>query len=151
MNEREFQSEVARCLEPNRHPLVEVLRQVQGQRLPSDVARLCFEVFVDCFTSDFPVHLYYVDASETDPDFEGSVDPELIDCESVYPDELEEQLVAESPKSQPDLLAAETFIPWFGECWVEAGGREFSTPAVIRVHDDISEYDLAAGEWTDRR
>ena len=142
-------------LEPG---LVAVLASLIWHKYPKEVAVLDFEVFSDGFTSGFPARAFFMDKSNSEfflrvngkAQYPSPVDPGLLSVPEVYPQALEDVLVAESPESDPWHLATSEFIDWFRQCWVKAGGKDFRLMATIAHHDSSQELNLKTGQWQAR-
>ena len=134
--------------------LIPVLGALVSHQYPREIAALDFEIFSDGFTSGFPVRAFFLDSrnSEFFVYFDGQatypspVDPALISIDCVYPVELEEQLEAESPGSDPWHIATKELLEWFVSCWQKAGGQRFPLAATIAHHDSSSELNLITGK-----
>jgi hypothetical protein len=136
-------------------PVLEALVQYD---YPREVVRLDFEVFSDCFTSQFPVRAFFVDRDNTEfflfesgvARFPSPVDPGLLQIHGVYPEALENELIARDPSEDPWSIATAELIGWFWESWKSAGGEHFPLVAAISHHDSSQEFDLRAGRWRSR-
>jgi hypothetical protein len=133
--------------------LLPILGALISHKYPSDVVALDFEVFSDGFTSSFPVRAFFMDDSNTEffvyadgvATYPSPVEPGLLDIEYVYPDTIEEELVGESPDSEPWELATSELLEWFLQCWMKAGGSAFGLAATISRHDSAKELNLKTG------
>jgi len=157
MNESEFQHQVVAHLQPHAVALTDALRRLVQHTYPTEVRSLEFEVFPDGFTDGWPVRAFFMDEDRTEffvfnkgkAEYPSPIDPGLIALDHVYGRSLEEALEASSPDSDYYTLAGEALIPWFADCWRDAGGLEFGLAATIALHDDIRAFDLRRREWLD--
>jgi len=151
--EHTFQQQVRTCLEALSARLVPVLAELIHHNYPREVVALDFEIFSDGFTSQFPVRAFFLDANHTEyflfvdgqATYPSPVDPGLLDVEGIYPQELEDELVAASPESDPWDLATVEFLSWFQSCWNQAGGNEFPLAATLAHHDSTKKINLLTG------
>jgi hypothetical protein len=151
--EQTFQHQVRACLAPHRVQLSEVLGRLIQHRYPAEVAAIDFEVFSDGFTTGFPVRAFFLDRYNTEffqfidgkAVYPCPIDPGLLDIDSVYPEELEDELTSASPESDPWHLATEELFKWFRSCWLSAGGNKFGLYATIAHHDSSQELNLLTG------
>jgi hypothetical protein len=143
------------ALETNFAPILGALIR---HKYPDEVAAVDFEVFSDEFTSGFPVRAFFLDRSNTEfvTDVGGKatypipVNPCLLEIDRVYPLEIEEQLVASSPDSDPWQIATAELFEWFLACWGKAGGSGFRLAATIAHHDSSTELNLINGKTQPR-
>ena len=149
-----FQQHVRLSLSQLDGLLIPVLRTLVDYRYPDEVAALDFEIFSDEFTSGFPARAFFLDKQNCEyfvrvdgkATYPSPVDPALIAVDCIYPVEIEDQLQAESPGSDPWHLATMEFLDWFLSCWQKAGGQGFPLVATIAHHDSSSELNLITGE-----
>lgn len=150
-----FQAGVVRHLEPLSNQLVPVLRRLLAHPFVPQVHHLDFEVFCDGFSSGFPVRAFFMDADNCEhfvyadgkTQYPCDVDPGLLKIQRVYPPEFEEEFGTEAPDLDYFTLAGQALVPWFGQCWDDAGGARFDRGAFIGLHDDLRRYDLLRQEW----
>jgi hypothetical protein len=153
--ESEFRSEVRKHLEPLAKNLVPLLSQLIRHKYPKEVEALVFEVFSDGFTSGFPARVFFMDGENSEffiyengeAQYPSPIDPDLLDIEQVYPDELEERFSSQDEDLDTFTLAGLELIDWFAKCWNQAGGNEFPRTALITIHDDTEVLDLKTGVW----
>ena len=153
--ELEFQRRVVQALEAHSAALIGVLEQLVVHDYPSEVASLDFEVCPQSFTSGFPVRAFFMDRDNSeffvyegdDAQYPSPVDPGLLDLPSVIREDAAQDLLAADPDADDLTLAAEALIPWFGRCWLAAGGASFTRSATIAVHDDVRFFDLLQQRW----
>lgn len=135
--------------------LVAVLRQLVEHEYPKEVASIDFEVFTDGFTQSFPVSAFFMDSSNNEHflsvgdgyKYPSPVDPQLLHVERVYGDDFEAPFLVEDGNLDTFTLAGDALIPWFAECWRQAGGGEFGREATIMLHDSSRVFDLVRGVW----
>ena len=156
--EQTFRQQVRSNLSSLEASLIPVLSALVSYQYPSQVAALDFEVFSDGFTRNFPVRAFFLDSSNTEfflyvdgtATYPSPVDPGLLEIDYVYPPELEDQLEAESPDSDPWHIATTELLDWFLSCWRKAGGERFPLAATIAHHDASSELNLLTGNLQPR-
>lgn len=147
LQEKVFAEAVRHHLEILNEPLRDKLREMFSKPIPNDMKVLSFEIFSDDFTGSFPVTGYPMDASNSQTDWPPyGYAFELLPDVVAYPSSLEE------PYENDDSfdawgIATKTFIPWFHEQWLAAGGSSFAIPATIAHHDEIEEFNLQTGKW----
>jgi hypothetical protein len=152
--EKEFQRLVRACLEALGPKLTPVLASLIEHQYPREVVALDFEVFSDQFTRGFPVRAFFLDRENSEffvrvngeATYPSPVDPGLLEIDSVYPDEIEDDLVVASPDSDPWHIATNELFDWFLSCWKNAGGSNFRLAASIAHHDSSAEIDLITGK-----
>ena len=139
---------VGQRLAPHALPLVAVLRRLIEQPYPPEVASLDFELFPDGFTEGFPARAFFMDERNSEVFVErdgglhypGSVDPELIEIDSIWTLEEEEDFLERDGGEEisDDLWECATlvFLEWFEACWIRAGGVDFPLRAALMPHDD---------------
>ncbi len=153
--ENEFRSEVRGHLEKLTAEMVPVLATLVAYEFPEEVAALVFEVFPGGFTYRFPVRTFFLDEDNSEffvyegdkAAYPSPVDPDLLDIERVYPDELPARYLAAAQDMDTQTLAGVELIDWFSKCWDEAGGGHFSRLAIILMHEDIKVFDLKNHAW----
>lgn len=152
--EESFRESIRSALSQLEVDLVSTLTKLIKYRYPKEVISLDFEIFSDCFTSQFPVYTYFLDKTNTEyfvycdgkALYPSPVDPGLLDVESIYSEELEEQFVEANPDADPWDIATSEFMQWFLACWYQAGGALFPLTASIVPHDSSWELNLVSGE-----
>lgn len=157
MNDSEFQQRVVAHLQPHAVALTDALRRLVQHAYPTEVRSLEFEVFPDGFTSGWPVRAFFMDGDRSEvfvfengnAESPSPIDPGLLDLDRVYDRALEETFEESCPDSDSYTLAGEALVPWFADCWRDAGGLEFGLGATIALHDDIRAFDLRRREWVD--
>ena len=132
-----------------------VLKALIDHDYPKDVVSLAFEVFVDGFTEEFPVRVFFMDAENSEhfvyvdgkAEYPSPVDPGLLNIDHVYPPELEEEYTNKSDTLDPWWIATEALIEWFSKCWLAAGGGTFKLKATIAPHDSNNAFNLVENRW----
>lgn len=155
--ERKFQAKVRSHLDDLSGQLVPVLKKLISYSYPEKVFTLSFEIFPDSFTSQFPVRVFFMDNENCEhfeyidgvAQYPSPVDPELLDVDKVYPDEVEEAFEGYEELDLWTLAAAETAL-WFYDCWKKAGGKRFGLGATIADHDSPEELNLQNGKWQEK-
>jgi hypothetical protein len=135
--------------------LTHVLRQLVEYPFPEEVQTLWFEVFLDGFTEEFPIRVFFLDADDNEyfvekdgkSEYPCDVDPDLISTEGVFTREFEESFTKLDTQLDPFMTAFEEAVPWFSACWDRAGGANFEREASIGPHDDINRFDLKSKSW----
>ncbi|MFV0595022.1 hypothetical protein [Shewanella sp.] len=156
--EQEFTEKVGGYLDNLTDELQPILKQLIEHDYPQEVATLAFEVFVDSFSSQFPMrvffmdkdnaeHFIYIDGKAASP---VPVNPNLLDIDYVYPDEFEEEYIDKDEDLDPWHIAANELIAWFSKCWIAAGGQDFKLKANIAPHDSHFEFNLVDSHWQER-
>lgn len=138
--------------------LVSALKKLIEYQYPEELFALDVEIFSDSFTSQFPARAFFVDRKNCEyfvyengvAKYPSPIDPEFLDIECVYPEEIEEQFVSLDPELDPWSIATSEFISWFSACWNKAGGATFPLVATIAHHDSTSEFNLLTGQWQAR-
>ncbi|MFB2637693.1 hypothetical protein ACE02P_06595 [Shewanella bicestrii] len=156
--EQEFTEKVGGYLDNLTDELQPILKQLIEHDYPQEVATLAFEVFVDSFSSQFPVRVFFMDKDNTEYfiDLDGkatypsSVNPNLLDIDHVYPDEFEEEYIEKDEDLDPWHIATNALIEWFSQCWIAAGGQRFQLKANIAPHDSHYEFNLVESQWQER-
>jgi len=156
--EEEFRQRVADHLEGLSDKLKPVLGELIQFDYPEEVDTIAFEIFVDGFTSGFPVRAFFMDKDNSEhfiyvngkAEYPSPVDPDLLKIEYVYPVELEEEYEDKDESLDLWSVATNSMIEWFSKCWNQAGGREFKLKANIAPHDSNHEFDLLESKWQKR-
>jgi hypothetical protein len=155
MLKQQFQQEVRNHLDQLTDQLVPILKQLIEYPYVPEVKSLDFEIFCDGFTEGFPVRAFFMDEDncehfiyvEGQAQYPCPINPGLLDIPHVYPDELEERYSQQDEDLDTFTAAGEALIPWFAECWQQAGGLSFPRQAQIMLHDDIEAFDLVHQVW----
>lgn len=147
--EQEFTEKVGGYLDELTDKLQPVLKQLIGHDYPQEVVTLAFEVFVDGFSSQFPVRVFFMDI-DGKVSYASSVNPHLLDIDHVYPDEFEEEYIEKDEDLDPWHIATNELIEWFSKCWIAAGGQSFKLKANIAPHDSHYEFNLVECQWQER-
>ncbi len=155
--EQEFKWQVTEHLEKVTGSLTPVLKQLIEYNYPQEVEILAFEIFVDGFSSGFPVRVFFMDKFNSEhfiyingkAEYPSPVDPDLLSIEYVYPYELEEKYIDDEGNTEwdPWNAASEVLIEWFAKCWQVAGGEQFKLKATIALHDSGSAFNLIGNKW----
>lgn len=156
--EEEFRQKVVDSLEGLSDKLIPVLGELIQFDYPEEVDAIAFEIFVDGFTSGFPVRAFFMDKDNCEyfiyvndkAEYPAPVDPDLMKIEYVYPVELEEEYEEKDESLDLWNVATNSMIEWFAKCWNQAGGREFKLKANIAPHDSNNEFDLLESKWQER-
>ncbi|PKO66978.1 MAG: hypothetical protein CVU22_13650 [Betaproteobacteria bacterium HGW-Betaproteobacteria-16] len=152
--EQKFRTTVRSHLDALSEQLVPVLKRLIAHRYPKEVFALCFEIFPDSFTSQFPIRAFFMDRENCEhfeyvdgiAEYPSPVDPELLAIDAVYPEDLE---VAFEEDGGLDLwrLASEEAAVWLYDCWKKAGGSSFALEATVADHNSSVELNLKSGKW----
>lgn len=156
--EQEFKEQVIEHLEKLSDHLKPVLKELIEYDYPDEVDTLAFEIFVDGFSSEFPVRAFFMDKDNSEhfiyidgkAEYPSPVDPDLLKIDQVYPYELEEEYTNKDESLDPWQIATSELIEWFSKCWQVAGGKAFKLKANIALHDSNREFDLVEGKWQER-
>ena len=78
---------------------IPVLKELIDYEYPKEVLALEFEMFINCFTSGFPVRAFFMDKNNAEhfiftegkAEYLSPVDPGLLDIDCIYPYEIEEE------------------------------------------------------------
>lgn len=135
--------------------LVAALRSLISYNYPTEVFALSFEVFNDSFDSQFPARAFFMDRANCEfflyvngeATYPSPIDPELLDIDYIYPEEIEDGFLSRDPNLDTWDIATSEFIAWFSECWGKAGGERFSLFATIAEHDSPEEFNLLTKQW----
>lgn len=147
--EQEFTEKVGVYLDNLTDELQPVLKQLIEHDYPQEVATLAFEVFVDGFSSQFPVRVFFMDI-DGKAAYPSPVNPHLLDIDHVYPDEFEEEYIEKDEDLDPWQIATNALIEWFSKCWIAADGHSFKLKANIAPHDSHYEFNLVECQWQER-
>ncbi|MEL4280905.1 MULTISPECIES: hypothetical protein [Shewanella] len=147
--EQEFTEKVGVYLDNLTDELQPVLKQLIAHDYPQEVVTLAFEVFVDGFSSQFPVRVFFMDI-DGKAAYPSPVNPHLLDIDHVYPDEFEEEYIEKDEDLDPWQIATNALIEWFSKCWIAAGGQSFKLNANIAPHDSHYEFNLVECQWQER-
>jgi len=156
--EQEFKEQVIEHLEKLSDDLKPVLKELIGYDYPEEIDTLAFEIFVDGFSSEFPVRAFFMDKDNSEhfiyidgkAEYPSPVDPDLLKIDQVYPYELEEEYTIKDESLDPWQIATNTLIEWFSKCWLASGGKAFKLKANIAPHDSNHEFDLVESKWQER-
>lgn len=156
--EQEFTEKVVGYLAKLTDELQPILKQLIEHDYPQEVATLAFEVFVDSFSSQFPVRVFFMDKDNTEyfiyhdgkAAYPSPVNPNLLDIDHVYPDEFEEEYIDKDEDLDPWQIATNALIEWFSQSWIAAGGQRFKLKANIAPHDSHYEFNLVECQWQER-
>jgi hypothetical protein len=156
--EQEFKEQVIEHLEKLSDHLKPVLKELIEYDYPDEVDTLAFEIFVDGFSSEFPVRAFFMDKDNSEhfiyidgkAEYPSPVDPDLLKIDQVYPYELEEEYTNKDESLDPWQIATNELIEWFSKCWQAAGGKTFKLKANIAPHDSNHAFDLVEGKWQER-
>lgn len=156
--EQEFKEKVGEHLEKLTESLKPILKELIEYDYPKEVDSLAFEIFVDGFSSEFPVRVFFMDEDNSEhfvyidgkAEYPSPVDPELLKVEHVYPDELEEEYTNKDESLDPWHVATNELVEWFSKCWLSVGGQTFRLKANIAPHDSNHEFNLVESKWQDR-
>jgi hypothetical protein len=124
--------------------MIAELRPVIQAEQPPDTYLLDFEIHSDSFTDGFPIVWDPMDRDLTQ--LEGRTDL-LSDIPFTVPSEILDSEVYEAAGINTWQIASQELVPWFGECWHNAGGLQCKYPAYICHHDDIESFDLRQLKW----
>lgn len=135
--------------------LVPVLQKLIAHQYPPEVVSLDFEIFPDGFSEGFPVRAFFMDDENSEHFLEvdgkwvypSPVDPGLIQITFVYDEAFEATFLELDADLDTYTLAGEALVPWFADCWTEAGGAAFDRGATIMLHDDLRSFDLVHRSW----
>ncbi len=147
--EQEFTEKVGGYLDKLTDKLQPILKQLIEHDYPQEVVTLAFEVFVDGFTSQFPVRVFFMDI-DGKAAYPSPVNAHLLDIDHVYPDEFEEEYIEKDEDLDPWQIATNALIEWFSKCWIAAGGHSFKLNANIAPHDSHYEFNLVDSQWQER-
>ncbi|WP_444905955.1 hypothetical protein [Microbulbifer sp. SSSA008] len=156
--EQEFKGKVAEHLENLSEDLRPILKKLIEFDYPKEVDTLAFEIFVDGFSSGFPVRAFFMDKDNSEhfiyvdgkAEYPSPVDPGLLKIEHVYPYELEEEYTSKDESLDPWDIATNELIEWFSKCWQAVGGQGFNLKANITPHDSNHEFNLVESKWQNR-
>jgi hypothetical protein len=156
--ESDFRNEIRARLLQIEEKLIDVMHKIIAYQYPAEVHAIDFEVFTNSFTLQFPARAFFLDKSNTEyfiyangkAAYPSPVDPDLLEVENIYSEELEELFTIANPDADPWHIATSEFLPWFVSCWAKAGGDKFSLRASIALHDSSWEIDLATGSERSR-
>jgi hypothetical protein len=118
--------------------LVAALRAVVDSKASSDVVELRFEFESPHFDDGFPVAYWFVHKSGG----HSGVQKLLPDLEHTIPEAVIYDQKFETAGLDTWAIASELFVPWFADCWRDAGGSRFYCPAYLAHHDSIYSFDL---------
>lgn len=147
--EQEFTEKVVGYLAKLTDELQPILKQLIEHDYPQEVVTLAFEVFVDSFSSQFPVRVFFIDI-DGKVAYPSPVNPNLLDIDHVYPDEFEEEYIEKDEDLDPWHIATNALIEWFSQCWIAEGGQNFKLKANIAPHDSHYEFNLVESQWQER-
>ncbi|RDV23866.1 hypothetical protein DXV75_17035 [Alteromonas aestuariivivens] len=137
--EQEFKEKVSEYLEKLSNDLCTILKELIEYNYPEEVTTLAFEIFVDGFSSEFPVRAFFMDKDNSEhfiyidgkAEYPSPVDPGLLEIDHVYPYELEEEYTNKDESLDPWDIATNELIEWFSKCWLVSGGQTFNIKATI--------------------
>jgi hypothetical protein len=100
--EKEFRGRVRQHLAKLEARLVAALSSLIGHSYPMEVFALSFEVFSNSFTEGFPARAFFMDRTNCEyflyvngeATYPSPIDPELLDIDSTYPEELEDDFLS---------------------------------------------------------
>jgi hypothetical protein len=118
--------------------LVAALRVVVGSNASSDIATLRFEFESPHFDEGFPVTFWFEHKSGG----HSVVQKLLPDLEHTIPEAVIYDQKFEAAGLDTWAIASELFVPWFADCWRDAGGSNFYCPAYLAHHDSTYSFDL---------
>jgi len=156
--EEEFKEKVAEHISRLTDKITPVLKKLIEYDYPKEVDTLAFEIFVDGFSSEFPVRAFFMDTDNSEyfimvdgkAEYPSPVDPDLLKIDYVYPYELEEEYTNQDETLDPWKIATNELINWFSKCWFASGGEHFKLNANIAPHDSNYEFDLKESKWVER-
>ncbi len=156
--EEEFKVKIAEHISRLTDDIMPVLKELIEYDYPKEVDTLAFEIFVDGFSSEFPVRAFFMDENNSEyfimvdgkAEYPSPVDPDLLKIDYVYPYELEEEYTNKDDSLEPWHIATNELIDWFSKCWLTAGGKNFKLNANIALHDSNHEFDLRESKWVER-
>ena len=156
--EEEFKEKVAEHINRLTDDLMPVLKKLIKYDYPKEVDTLAFEIFVDGFTSEFPVRAFFMDEDNSEyfimvngkAEYPSPVDPDLIKIDYVYPYKLEKEYTNKDETLDPWHIATNELIEWFSKCWLASGGKNFKLKTNIAPHDSNHEFDLKENKWVER-
>ena len=156
--EQEYRVGVRQYLDKLNKDIEGILTQLINHEYPDEVTCLDFEIFLDSFTRDFPVRVFFMDDDECEFFIEvdgvaqcpSPVDPDLLDIPCVYPYEYQESFTILDDKFNPWSAASNELIEWFSERWNSCGGSNFKRKAYIAPHDRANAFNLVKSEWEKR-
>jgi hypothetical protein len=156
--EQEFKEKVTEHLEKLSEDLKPILKQLIEFDYPEEVTTLAFVIFVDGFSSEFPVRAFFIDEDYSEyfiyiggkAEYPSPVDPDLLNIEYVYPYEIEEEYTSKDESLDPWHIATNELIDWFSKCWLSAGGQTFKLKANIAPHVSNREFNLVESKWQER-
>ena len=135
--ETECRAAIARHLAGITAVLVAALRTTL-QSVPRESNGLRFEYDSPHFDQCFPVMGWHVDRTGRAVD----VRKLLPDLEATIPESIIWDARYEAAGLDTWAIASELFVPWFADCWEEAGGHQFGHPAHLAHHDSNGSFDL---------
>jgi len=155
---QEFKEKVSEYLEKLSNDLYPILKELIEYNYPDEVTTLAFEIFVDGFSSGFPVRAFFMDKDKSEhfiyidgkAEYPSPVDPGLLEIDYVYPYELEEEYTNKDESLDPWHIATNELIEWFSKCWLASGGQTFNIKANIAPHDSNHEFNLVESKWQER-
>jgi len=156
--EQEFKEKVSEYLEKLSNDLCTILKELIEYNYPEEVTTLAFEIFVDGFSSEFPVRAFFMDKDNSEhfiyidgkAEYPSPVDPGLLEIDHVYPYELEEEYTNKDESLDPWDIATNELIEWFSKCWLVSGGQTLNIKATIAPHDSNHEFNLVENKWQER-
>ena len=120
--------------------LIAALRGVIDAQYPQTTYLLWFEYDSPDFANTFPVMFCRMNRSgradevrKLLPDLPFAIAPDVID-DARY----------EEAHLDTWALASEIFVPWFADCWEQAGGHRAGWPGYLAHHDSAYSFDLTA-------
>jgi hypothetical protein len=152
--EQKFRQSVCEHLTKLDAQLIEVLASLIQYHYPPQVFAICFEVFTDGFTQEFPVRAFFMDHSNSEYfivqdgeyRYPSPVDPGLLELDYVYPQALEDEFIAATDLDAWEI-ATDELIYWFAQHWQQNGGTKFPLVATISTHDAAQEFNLKSQKW----
>jgi hypothetical protein len=150
-----FRASVQQSLSVLEQQLTDVLRNIVQYQYPPEVFAISFEIFSDSFTSQFPARAFFMDRKnceyfiykEGKATYPSPVEPDLLQVNGIYPEELEEAITDLDPSLDLWEISTDEFVSWFSGCWERAGGLIFPLAATIAQHDSSQEFNLVLKQW----
>ena len=118
--------------------LITALRPVMSSKASSDVSELRFEFESPHFDDGFPVVFWFMHKSGG----HSGVQKLLPELEHMIPEAVIYDQKFEAAGLDTWAIASELFVPWFADCWRDAGGSDYYCPAFLAHHDSIHAFDL---------
>lgn len=150
--EFKFRKTVKEHLKKLNNDLELVLKELINHKYPTEVTHLNFEIFLDGFTSGFPIQTFFLDNDNCEfflfkdgkAEYPSPVDPELLNIDQVYPSELEDEY--DDYELELWNISGEELVFWFSDIWKKITEKEFNLKATIGYHDGKT-FDLIKQKW----